>query len=448
MNVAIIGNGVAGITAARHIRKLSDHQITVISDETEHHFSRTALMYVYMGHMTYQNIKPYEDWFWQKNRIDLVHGHVEAIDTDNQKLAISGGRAIGYDVLILATGSKPNKFGWPGQDLEGVQGLYSWQDLQAMEHNTKGISRGVIVGGGLIGIEVAEMLHSRRIPTTLLVREQQYWNNVLPVDEAQIIGRHIQQQQIDLRLGSELKEILADGNGRVRGVSTGTGEEIPCQFVALTAGVSPNIEVVKRSNVATGRGVLVNDCFQTNIPNIYAIGDCAEFHEPKPLAPKVEQLWYTGKMHGEVVAHTICGNRTPYNRGVWFNSAKFFDIEYQTYGYVGNTLRPGEATLYWEHPEGRHCIRINYDAQSHVVNGFNLFGIRYRQEVCSRWIREGRTLDYVVQHLGEANFDPEFFRQYEPEIVKLYNQQNPGAPVVLKRGRGIVGSQWSVVSSQ
>lgn len=436
MNVAIIGNGVAGITAARHIRKLSDHQITVISYETEHHFSRTALMYVYMGHMTYQNIKPYEDWFWQKNRIDLVNGYVEAIDTEKQQLSISGGRVIGYDVLIIATGSKSNKFGWIGQDLDGVQGLYSWQDLQAMERNTKGINRGVVVGGGLIGIEVAEMLHSRRIPVTFLVREQQYWNNILPMEEADMIGRHIRQQHIDLRLGSELKEILADKQGRVRGIITGTGEEIPCQFVALTAGVSPNIEIVKRSAVATGRGVLVNDFFETNIPNVYAIGDCAEFHEPKPLAPKVEQLWYTGKMHGEVVAQTICGTRTRYNRGVWFNSAKFFDIEYQTYGYVGNKLRNGEATLYWEHPEGRHCIRINYDAASRVVNGLNLFGIRYRQEVCSRWIREGRTLEYVVQNLGEANFDPEFFRQYEGEIVKLYNQQNPSQPVILKRKRG------------
>lgn len=441
MNVAIIGNGVAGITAARHIRKLSDHQITVISYETEHHFSRTALMYVYMGHMTYQNIKPYEDWFWQKNRIDLVNGYVEGIDTDTQQLSISGGRVIGYDALIIATGSKSNKFGWIGQDLDGVQGLYSWQDLQAMERNTKGINRGVVVGGGLIGIEVAEMLHSRRIPVTFLVREQHYWNNILPTEEADMIGRHIRQQHIDLRLGSELKEILADEQGRVRGVITGTGEEIPCQFVALTAGVSPNIEVVKRSAVETGRGVLVNDFFETNIPNVYAIGDCAEFHEPKPLAPKVEQLWYTGKMHGEVVAHTICGTRTRYHRGVWFNSAKFFDVEYQTYGYVGNKLRDGEATLYWEHPEGLHSIRINYDAASRVVNGFNLFGIRYRQEVCSRWIREGRTLDYVVQNLGEANFDPEFFRQYESEVVKLYNQQNPHQSLTLKRKRGNVGGQ-------
>ncbi|MCE7933695.1 MAG: NAD(P)/FAD-dependent oxidoreductase [Chlorobi bacterium CHB2] len=436
MNVAIIGNGIAGITAARHIRKLSDHQITVISYETEHHFSRTALMYVYMGHMTYGNIKPYEDWFWQKNRIDLVNGYVEAIDTERQQLAVSGGRTIGYDALIIATGSKSNKFGWPGQDLQGVQGLYSWQDLQTMERNTKGIAQGVIVGGGLIGIEVAEMLHSRHIYTSMLVREEHYWNNILPVEEADMIGRHIHQQGIDLRLGSELKKILSDGEGRVMSVLTTDDEEIPCEFVALTAGVSPNIEVVKRSAVETGRGVLVNQYFETNIPNIYAIGDCAEFHEPQPLAPKVEQLWYTGKMHGEVVAQTICGNRTRYNRGVWFNSAKFFDIEYQTYGYVGNKLREGEATLYWEHPDGLHSIRINYDAASHHVNGFNLFGIRYRQEVCSRWIREGRTLEYVVQHLGEANFDPEFFRHYEPEVLKLYNQQNPNHPLPQQRKPG------------
>ena len=72
-HIVIIGNGIAGITAARHIRKLSDDQITVISGETDHFFSRTALMYIYMGHMEYRHTKPYEDWFWEKNRLDSRH---------------------------------------------------------------------------------------------------------------------------------------------------------------------------------------------------------------------------------------------------------------------------------------------------------------------------------------------------------------------------------------
>jgi NAD(P)H-nitrite reductase large subunit len=152
-HIVIIGNGISGITAARHIRKRSDHRITVISSETEHFFSRTALMYIYMGHMQYAHTKPYEDFFWEKNRIELKHARVAKVDFGTSELHFEDGEKMVYDDLILATGSQPNKFGWPGQDLKGVQGLYSFQDLETMERDTKGISNAVIVGGGLIGIE-------------------------------------------------------------------------------------------------------------------------------------------------------------------------------------------------------------------------------------------------------------------------------------------------------
>ena len=174
-HVAIIGNGIAGITAARHLRKKSDCRITVISAETDHFYSRTALMYIYMGDMKYKNTKPYEDWFWEKNRIDLKRGYVEKVDFDGKQLHFSTGESLGYDKLILATGSTPNKFGWPGQDLDGVQGLFSYQDLELMEKNTAGIESAVVIGGGLIGIEMVEMLLSRGIKVHFLVRELKFW---------------------------------------------------------------------------------------------------------------------------------------------------------------------------------------------------------------------------------------------------------------------------------
>ena len=114
-HIAIIGNGISGITAARHIRKRSKDRITVISSETEHFFSRTALMYVYMGHMKYENIKPYEDHFWSKNNIDLVFGYVNKIDYSAQSLSFEDGSTLDYDSLVLAVGSKPNVFDWPGK---------------------------------------------------------------------------------------------------------------------------------------------------------------------------------------------------------------------------------------------------------------------------------------------------------------------------------------------
>ena len=124
MHIAIIGNGISGITAARFIRKLSNHRITVISDESEYFFSRTALMYIYMGHMRLQDTQPYEPYFWKKNRIDLVKARVEKVDAEQNKLWLNNDTSLDYDKLIIATGSSPNKFGWPGQDLNGVSGLY------------------------------------------------------------------------------------------------------------------------------------------------------------------------------------------------------------------------------------------------------------------------------------------------------------------------------------
>ena len=419
-HIVIIGNGISGITAARHIRKRSDHKITVISSETDHFFSRTALMYIYMGHMKYENIKPYEDWFWKKNKIDLVRDHVEKVETNSRILHLKSGDKITYDTLIIASGSKSNKFGWPGQHLQSVQGLYGYPDLELMEKNTKGIKRAVIVGGGLIGAEMTEMLLSRGIPVTFLVREPEFWSIVLPMQEARMISRHIRSHHVDLKLNTELKEILSDENGRVKAVVTGNDETIECQFVGLAVGVSPNIDFLKDSGVEVKRGVLVNEFLETNVPGVFALGDCVERKYDLPGRRNIEQVWYTGRMMGEVVAQTICGERTTYEPGPWFNSAKFFDIEYQTYGNVWSELKSTEADFYWEHASGTKCVHVVWDKNAHLFLGLNTFGIRMRHECFDRWLREKRSVDFVMEHLGEANFDPEFFQRHEQEIAEKF----------------------------
>lgn len=426
-SIVIIGNGISGITAARHIRKYSTHQITVISEEHPYFFSRTALMYVYMGHMKFEHTQPYESHFWKKNRITLKQGRVEMVNTKNKTLQFTNGEELVYDSLILATGSKPNKFGWKGQDAKGVMGLYHKQDLETLEHyapNSNVCKRAVIVGGGLIGIELAEMLHSRNIPVTFLVRENSFWNGVLPERESEIINREIREKGIDLRLNTNLKEIITDENGQVRGIITAEdAEEIPCNLVGLTAGVSPNISFLAGSGIKTNRGVLVNRYLETNIPDIYAIGDCAEQQEPIGERRSIEAVWYTGRMMGETVAQTLCENPRTYNPGHWFNSAKFFDIEYQTYGWVGSVPKKEEARFYWEHPSEKKCIHINFDQKSRKFFGINTFGIRLRHPFFDRALQEGETVDYVLEHFADANFDPEFYPQYEQEIVNQFNRE-------------------------
>jgi NADPH-dependent 2,4-dienoyl-CoA reductase/sulfur reductase-like enzyme len=403
MHVAILGNGVAGVSAALRLRALRpDWRITILSGESTHHYSRPALMYVFMGHLRYADTKPFPDSLWVERRLDLVRGWVTAIDLERRELRLHRGTPIHFDKLLIATGSKPNRFGWPGQDLDGVQGLWGLPDLRLLFENAKHAARAAIVGGGLIGIELAEMLHSRGIAVTLLVRERSYWSNVLPPEESEMVNRAIRAAGMDLRLGTELASIEDRGDGRAGAVVTKAGERIACDLVGLTAGVSPNVDVVKESAIAVGRGVLVDRALRTNVPDVFAAGDCAEIVAPGDERNVINQVWYTGKMQGEAAAAGLAGEPGEYDPGIWFNSAKFLDLEYQTYGRVV----PGELeSLFWMDAAGKRSIRIAH--RDGRVAGFNLIGVRWRHAVCERWLAERASVEHVLDHVEEAAFDPE-----------------------------------------
>jgi len=422
-HIVIIGNGISGITAARHIRKNSDKKITVISGESDFFFSRTALMYVYMGHMKWNHLKPYEDWFWEKNRIELKKAWVEKIDFEQKTLHFSVGEAMKYDKLIIASGSLPNKFGWEGEELEGVQGLVTKQDLELLEKNSVNCKKAVLIGGGLIGVEMAEMLRTRKIDVTILVREKAFWGSVLPYHDAHLISNHIVSHGVDLRHEEELDKILSDEKGRVKGILTKNGEEIACELVGLCAGVHPNIGFLKNTSLEVDKGILVDEYLQTNITDVYAIGDCVQQRKNIGERKQIEAVWYTGRMMGETLAQTLTGNKIPYKPGNWFNSAKFFDIEYQTYGWVWNRPKENEQHLNWKHEDETKFLTISFDKTSNKFLGINIYGIRLRHEVIDRWLNEERSIEHVLSHLKEANFDPEFYKTHEKEIFSAFKNQ-------------------------
>ncbi|MCF4100834.1 FAD-dependent oxidoreductase [Gillisia sp. M10.2A] len=422
-HIVIIGNGISGITAARHIRKNSDKRITVISAESEHFFSRTALMYVYMGHMKWEHLKPYEDWFWEKNRIELKKEWVESVDFDNKTLHFSSKQSMNYDKLILATGSIHNKFGWEGQELKGVQGLVTKQDLELLEENTKNCKKAVIIGGGLIGVELAEMLLTRNIQVTFLIREEGFWSGILPQKNADLISKHITSHGVEIKHRTELDKIVGDKEGNVRSIVTKTGEEIECELVGLCAGVHPNVDFLRNTALEIDKGILVNSFLQTNIKDVYAIGDCVQQRQPIGQRKSIEAVWYTGRMMGETVAQTLTGNKREYNPGHWFNSAKFFDIEYQTYGWVFNKPKESETHFHWVHQDNKKFLTISYDTISNKFLGINTFGIRMRHEKFDTWLSDERSVGYVISHLKEANFDPEFYKRYEASIFDKFQKE-------------------------
>ena len=179
----------------------------------------------------------------------------------------------------------------------------------------------------------------------------------------------------------------------------------------------------------------MNDFLETNIPNIYAIGDCAKMQNPKPRRRPVEAIWYTGRMMGETVAYNVCDKKVAYDPGIWFNSAKFFEIEYQVYGTVLAKMADNHEAVYWEHADGRKSIRVIFDKNTEEIVGFNLMGVRFRHEVCEKWLKEKTIVEVVLQDLAIANFDPEFYKSHEHEVLNIYNQKS-GKNLTPKKKRG------------
>ena len=424
--VVIIGNGIAGVTTARHLRKNdSDVRITLISAESKYFFSRTALMYVYMGHMKFENIKPYEDWFWEKNSIELLQDYVEKVIPVERKLQLRSGKVMEYDDLVIATGSRPKFYDWPGQDLDGVQGLVSLQDLENLEKRTpapldgnKRGMRSVIVGGGLIGVELAEMLLTRNVPVTMLIRENVFWGHVLTEEEGKRISAHIRSHGVDLRSKTELEKINGE-NGKVISITTKTGEEITCDLVGITTGVTPNVEFLEGTGIEINRGIMVDDHLRTNVKNIYAAGDCAELRKTAKGRRALEAVWYVGRMMGEVLGKVLAGKESSYRQGPWFNSAKFFDIEYQVYGMVIPKENEEHKHFFWEMTPEKF-ITLDYHPETQKLNGISTFGIRMRHEFFDKAFRKELT---VGGQIHKANFDPEFYKKWHKKFKQEFQSE-------------------------
>ena len=319
---------------------------------------------------------------------------------------MAGGELIPYDRLLIAAGSVPIKFPWPGSELEGVGHFVRWQDMEWLRTSARSARRAVVVGGGLIGIEAVEILKLAGLDVSFLIREDYYWPIALDSREADVVTDHMRQHSIDVRLKTVLSEIIGR-DGKVVGVKTRTGDTIDCEIVVIAIGVRPQTDWLKDTGLAVDdRGGLIVDEFQeTNIPDIFAAGDCTSVVWFNGVR-RPEQLWYTSRDQGVIAGYNLVGDKRAYKRGTFYNSAKFFDIEYTTTGLVNFNVE-GEQTWYQQEPGTPYTTRIVYLPDSTVI-GFNGLGRRWDHRVWMQWIEERRTLSWVLDNIREALFDEEF----------------------------------------
>jgi NAD(P)H-nitrite reductase large subunit len=404
MRYVIVGNGVAGVTAAFTIRERSpDAQILIISGESDYFFSRTALMYAFLDRLALRDLEPYERSIYGKKQIGLIRAWVQDLNANRNELALSDGQRIEYDCLLLATGSSPKKPEWAGlqQRPDGVVHFVSLQDLAECERVTARSRQAVVVGGGLIGVELVECLRHFGLEVTFLVREPWYWPAALFQEEAQMVTKHLENHGVRVALNEEVSEVLCR-DGTVRAVRTQSGREYSCEMLGITIGVEPAVSWLRSVTTPPkiGKGIRVDASFRTSLPGVFAAGDCAEHGF-------VEQLWYSAKRQGALAGRAMLGESVRYTPPLFFNSAKFFEIEYTTVGQV--TKLPEDAgSWYYRIPNREASVRIITIGGR--VAGFNMLGSRWNHAVLEQWIHDGLTLEQVKSRLPEAQFDVEFGR--------------------------------------
>jgi NADPH-dependent 2,4-dienoyl-CoA reductase/sulfur reductase-like enzyme len=414
MHHLIVGNGVAGIEAAMTIRRRlapENASITVISDESDYFFSRTALMYAYMDMMTLRDLEPYERKAYDQQDIELCRARVVDIDADAHTVTLDDGTSLSYDRLLLACGARPRMLPFDGADAveEGIVHFVSLQDLEACERLTWEAERGVVVGGGLIGIELAECMNFHGLDVTFLIREPYYWPMALGPEEGAIVEEHLREHGIDVRTEEQLDEILSDDHGRVTGVRSDLGNTFDCSMLGICIGVVSNKEWLEAcaTTPELDRGIVVDSSFRTSLPDVWAAGDCCEI-ELDDGGRIVETIWYSARRHGKLAALSMLGDEIDYEPPLFYNSTKFFEIEFTTVGDVVD-VPEGTRSIYRRMPGEPISQRIVVDDDDQVI-GFNMLGSRFDHTILERWIHERRSIDYVLSNLREAQFDVEFGR--------------------------------------
>ncbi len=422
----IVGTGPAGVEAALEARRRdAEAEITIISEETERPISRTALMYVLCGQLDAGGISPWAPDLFPGASIRFLRARVKSLG--NHVVGLHDGTTVPFDRLVLATGSVARSPPWPGADARGVGTFVTAQDLDWLAGELHGDAprfpplgtkdtpyrrrevRGgraespVVIGGGLIGIEVVETLLAAKRRPVFLLRDDAFWPIALDETESKWIVHRLREHGVDVRTQSNVSSITANEEG-IQGIETDAGS-IPCDLCIVAIGVRPNTAWLAGTidlDEASG-GIRVDEGLRTSAPNVFAAGDCAAVPQPDGKH-RPELLWYTGRDQGRAAGRALAGDRRAvYRRGVAYNAAKLMDVEYMT---AGNC----EGTPAWRHQERgavRSLLRIHTDPDSRVT-GLSSLGRRWEVSTFVRWIEEGRSLTWVRTHLRAASFDTEW----------------------------------------
>ena len=375
----IVGASLAGATAAQTLRKEGfDGRITLIGDELHRPYERPPLSKSYLlGDTEREKVFLHPPGWYAEQDIDLRLGTaVTRIYRDARNVTLADRSQVGYDALLLATGSTPRVLRLPGADLDGVRYL---RRLEDSEHLKAAFARGprvVIIGGGWIGLETAAAARAAGLDVTVLEQAELPLLRVLGYDVAQVFADLHRDHKVDLRCGVQVAAITG-ADGRVTGVELGDGTHLGADLVLVGVGITPNAYLAEDAGLEVENGITVSERLQTSDPAIYAAGDVANAYHPGYGRQLRVEHWANARRQGGIAAKSMLGQDAVYDRLPYFFTDQYdLGMEYTGYvepdGYDQIVFRgdvPGREFLAFWLADGRVLAGMNvnvWDVTGHI----------------------------------------------------------------------------------
>jgi len=361
VSVVVIGNGIAGVTAADFIRRgHPDCEIHVVGREPHALYNRMGISRLVYGRSAMQGLYLLpEKWYDEHGVTAWLNTHAARIDLPWRRVVLGTGETLPYDRLILAMGASASVPALDGLDCPGSFVLREAGDAIGIRAYTqhRGCRRAVVAGGGLLGLEAAYSLHRLGLRVTVLERGERLLAKQIDARCSELVAQHFARAGIEILRKAETARVL--GSPAVTGALLKDGRTVPCDVFLAAVGIRPNIELARDAGIPVNRGVLVDDRMQTPIPGVYAAGDVAEH------GGQVFGLWPIATEQAEAAAVNALGGERVLAAETPATILKGVDLELFSIGRM--TTAPTDEVIVVDRPAAGSYRRLVVSGGGHVV---------------------------------------------------------------------------------
>ncbi|ERH10308.1 MAG: NAD(P)H-nitrite reductase [halophilic archaeon J07HX64] len=399
----IVGDGIAGSSAAETLREADpDANITVITDEGEALYNRILIKEFAKGKLPEAPISIHEPEWYVERDIDLrLNTLVTEVNAEANELYTHTGDTYEYDKLLIATGGTPTQLPVENSDADGVHHFWTFQDARAIREHADRCDTGIIVGAGLLGIDLAAVCAAQELDAHYLMRGNRWWRYALSLEGAEIIHDALEEKGVKTVFDSGVDHFEVDDDGRVKAAVDPNNERFEGEFCGVAIGLDYNTAWLDSTGVRCDNGVFVDEHMRTDVEDIYAAGDITQYYDTLVGARAQNGAWGSAKEQGAVAARNMVAD-APEEEFRWVSSYSITHFEFPFLSFGHPTRGDEEAERRYGEQEWR---RLAFE-DGRLVGGV-LIGDLSQQSAYKQIMREERIVADQKEALLREDVDPD-----------------------------------------